>query len=511
MARLGRSYPQPAVLTRRPFPSTGAAAGDDDARIAELNPWWFRGDWAELDPHLRRLRAQAVTFPAPLVTGFDLANPGVHTIRGPRQVGKSTDLKLLVERALADGYSARQVIYLALDLLEGQPIAALSGFIARAKEFAPGRCVLLLDEVSAVSGWQIAIKELWDRGVIDSDVVVCTGSSAIDLARGTAERLPGRRGHGRDHLILPQAFDAFASAVDSSIPASPRLTLEALLTEEGQRALSEAQIFGPRLDALFGLYLRFGGLPAAVVEAASGASEPSEETRRVLWDSLIREVLRKGASEPAARALLERVVRSLGSKTNWSRMAREMDVPLGRGSRTAPDHKTVQDYIEFLAMGYFLLIVYFWKKDADSNSVARDKKVYFGDPLLHEIVHELCCPGREVDMPALVENVVALSLYRRYESQERQIGGFLNPEDLHVWETSSGKEVDFVCGPRRAADAVEVKYQSRVDRRDLNGLKRAFPDRPVVVATKKEMELTAKHVLVPVHLLLWALGDASPM
>jgi hypothetical protein len=35
-------------------------------------------------------------------------------------------------------------------------------------------------------------------------MVVCTGSSAIDLQKGAAERLPGRRGAGRDHLVLLQ-------------------------------------------------------------------------------------------------------------------------------------------------------------------------------------------------------------------------------------------------------------------------------------------------------------------
>lgn len=46
--------------------------------------------------------------------------------------------------------------------------------------------------------------------------------------------------------------------------------------------------------------------------------------------------------ETAVRALLERVVRSLGSKTNWSALAREMDVPLG-GRKTPPDHRSVRD------------------------------------------------------------------------------------------------------------------------------------------------------------------------
>ena len=422
MARLGRSYSAlPALLpsTRRWEP--GAAA--EDARIAELNPWWFTTDWAASDPHLRRLRSQPRTFPARVVDRLRLDAAGVHTIRGPRQVGKSTDLKLLIERALREGQPPNHIVYLACDLLEAQPALALTQLIQRAKVLAnaSGRGLLLLDEVSVVERWQTVVKDLWDRGVIDDDVVVVTSSSAIDLARGKAESLPGRRGAGRDHLALPQSFDVFASAIDPTIPPSPALTLREIFTADGQRALASARMYGPRLREAFDRYLRFGGLPAAVAEATTGLDEPTEDTRRILWDSLVREVSRKGASEPATRALLERVLRSLGSKTNWSRMAREMDVPLGRGKRGAPDHKTLQDYIEFLALGYFLLIVYFWRQDADSNAVAKDKKIYFGDPLLHTLTRDGCCPGREVDVPALVENAVALALYRQYEPRGSQL------------------------------------------------------------------------------------------
>ena len=75
-----------------------------------------------------------------------------------------------------------------------------------------------------------------------------------------------------------------------------------------------------------------------------------------------------------------------------------------------------------------------------------------------------------------------------------------------MWETSKGTEVDFVCGPRGGIEAAEVKYRERVDRRALTGLRRAFPGRPVVMATKDELELAGDYALVPAHLLLWAVG-----
>ncbi len=480
------------------------ALGDD--RILDQNPWWEDRGWVGTDRQLALLAAQPMRLPSTVVDEIDLAAPGIHVLRGPRQVGKTTDLKLLAARALADGRAARSVIYLTLDLLEGRHHSELADTVARAKTLArqPGPGIVLLDEVTALARWQTAIKALWDDGTIADDVVVCTGSSAIDLQRGAAERLPGRRGAGRDHLVLPQTFASFARAIDRSIPPSPCMPVAGVGTADGQAALYEARLHGRALKDVLSLYLRFGGLPASVAEAATGAVEPSERVRRVLHDSLLKEVQRRGAGVPAAHALLERVLRSLGSRTDWSRMAREMDVPLGRG-RGAPSHHTLRDYIELLAGGYFLLILYFWRSGSPTNSLSNEKKLFFADPLLHTIALDLV-PGVLADVPALVENALALALYRRYEPPERAIESFVSPDRLHVWRTARATEVDFVAGPRRELDVVEVKYRRQIDLRKMAGIARAHPGRPAVIATSDELLFADTYALVPAHSLLWALG-----
>jgi hypothetical protein len=152
------------------------------------------------------------------------------------------------------------------------------------------------------------------------------------------------------------------------------------------------------------LYLKFGGLPAAVAEAATGAANPSEQVKRVLYDSLVKEIQRRGASIPASHALLERVLRSLGSRTDWSKMAREMDVPLAN-KRRATSHHTLRDYIELLASGYFLFILYSWRAGSHTNSVSNEKKVFFADPLLHTIALDL--------VPGILADVKTISCSRR--------------------------------------------------------------------------------------------------
>jgi predicted AAA+ superfamily ATPase len=453
-----------------------------------------------------QLRAQAVRLASDFVADLDVGRPGIHILRGPRQVGKSTDLKLLVERALADGVESRAVVYLALDLLEGQHLSALAATVQRALDLAGGDVprLLLLDEVTAVTGWQTAVKSLWDDGTIRGEVVVCTGSSAIDLRHGVAERLPGRRQAGVDHLALPQSFAAFARAVNGDIPISPRLTVADLRSDDGTALIRDMRAYAPALDAALERYLRFGGLPAAVSEAAHGAREPSSEVKRVLYDSLVRELQRKGAGVPAGHALLERVVRSLGSKTSWSSMAREMDVPLGRG-KGRPNHQTLRDYIELLAGGYFLFVTYFWRGGSQTNEQSRDKKVFLADPLLHTIALD-GAPGLAVNAPALVENAIGMSLLRRYEPTDRLIETFILPERLHIWQTARGGEIDFVCGPRNELDVVEVKYRENPSLSAAAAAARAHPGRPVVMATKSVQRVAEHYLLLPAHTLMWALG-----
>lgn len=480
-----------------------------DGQIVRFNPWWTDSGWEADDLHLRRLEASPVRLAAPQVDEIDLGAPAVHILRGPRQAGKSTDLKLLVRRALGAGAAPRQIVYLSLDLLEDQPPSALVESVNRALELAGGRGgpqLILLDEVTAAARWQTAVKALWDEGRIDRHVVVCTGSSAADLAEGAAERLPGRRGPGRDFLVMPQDFAAFSRALDGTIPPGPGLTVAEVLTADGREALLAARVHLPTLQRTLERYLLFGGLPAAVAEAAGGHAEPSEEVQRVLWDSLVKEVQRRGASIAAAQALLERMMRSLGSKLSWSKMAREMAVPLGRPRRRAGDRndpRTVQSYVELLAVNYFALVLYFWKQDSGSGDVAKDKKVYFGDPLLQTITANRV--GLPRDRHAEVENAVALALYRRYEPRERSAENMVAPERLHVWGTRRGGEIDFVCGPRNRIDAVEVADWAHLDRRKATAPARALPGRPSLVASRDELDFGKSANVVPVALLLWAL------
>lgn len=114
-------------------------------------------------------------------------------------------------------------------------------------------------------------------------------------------------------------------------------------------------------------------------------------------------------------------------------------------------------------------------------------------------------PGLSLDVPATVENVIATALYRKYEPRERQADGFHDADRLHVYETSAPREIDFICGLRRVAELVEVKFQSNVTLAAAQTMRKAFPSRVGIIASIDSFAFEQRFAVIPASLLLWAL------
>ncbi len=68
--------------------------------------------------------------------------------------------------------------------------------------------VLILDEVTSVDDWWKVVKFHVDKGEFSKDVIVISGSSSLGISK-SVERFPGRRGLGKEVLVLPLSFPQF--------------------------------------------------------------------------------------------------------------------------------------------------------------------------------------------------------------------------------------------------------------------------------------------------------------
>jgi predicted AAA+ superfamily ATPase len=253
--------------------------------IINQNIWWQDRELIRRDPKIADLEGQKFRWRPRVLDEFDLTGaPALYTLRGPRQVGKTTALKILIRDLLRDPATAKeQAMYYTCDNIDThQQLAELVetylDHVARLN--LSGRTLyLFLDEITSVPDWQRGMKHLADLGRLQNTVVILTGSSARDLRQG-AERLPGRRGAiaNPDKIMLPMDFSEFVGLVDPELAG--RCSLQAATPgdsgksrAEGISTLCDASCFSvllallphrKPLTMLFDQYLLTGGYITAV-------------------------------------------------------------------------------------------------------------------------------------------------------------------------------------------------------------------------------------------------------
>jgi predicted AAA+ superfamily ATPase len=107
--------------------------------------------------------------------------PGIIVIRGPRQYGKSTWLEYQLRETLRQ-FGPRTALFLNGDYIAGPD--ELDSDIESLMSYFPEETSvrrLFIDEITAVAGWQKAIKRLADRGVLRKVLLITTGSKASDI------------------------------------------------------------------------------------------------------------------------------------------------------------------------------------------------------------------------------------------------------------------------------------------------------------------------------------------
>ncbi|HEY7350453.1 MAG TPA: ATP-binding protein [Ktedonobacterales bacterium] len=480
-------------------------------RLAVSNPWWLDPTAINRDRHLRALETSPFRRPLPIVESLRTDAQLVYTLRGPRQVGKTTAAKLLVRRLLEAGIAPRRVMYYALDL-EGEP-GALEAIVRTGMQTARATpppamglptYYFILDEISAVPGWQQAIKWLRDNTTAAEAFFLLTGSVASDIRAG-AERLPGRRGAEAhlDRILLPLSFGEFASACAPDLSPPPRVLTPADLARPAGAAadalLGNAFLVG-RLDDLLQTYLQVGGYPAAVRDhLTTPDGVVSESTSRQLWDMVAGDVSRFRGDPLKALRLIERASVDLGSSVSYNRLATHLGYAVD----------TVEDYVRRLGESFQLLTLHFFDLSKGAVAPKKNIKLYPVDPLLMQLPRAMLHSTRLPEPSALVESALALALFRAAELDLME--AFHVPRTLFYWRSeraSAEREVDFLLDPTGARLAFESKYGNIVQGFDAATLRRVFGGGTLF--TRQELRLPTGEgedtvARIPAALALWLL------
>src|SRR6056297_1379742 len=174
------------------------------------NPWWRSVDKIDEDSSIMQFNRSSFKFFPAFLDDVDFNQKGIFTLRGPRQVGKTTSLKLMFKQLLDYGNNPSDILYLTLDNINGKEelTETIKNWLLLRRKASSKKQFLFLDEISFIKDWQYSIKYLYDINLLNEAFVFLSGSSAYDIKR-SSERLPGRRGAGIDLIQLPVSFREF--------------------------------------------------------------------------------------------------------------------------------------------------------------------------------------------------------------------------------------------------------------------------------------------------------------
>ena len=451
------------------------------------NVWWKGKTHINEDKHISSYLNKKYRWYSPILDEIRLDPGNIFTVRGPRQIGKTTLIKLIIKSLIEDAANEKAVFYATCDVIIDH--IELLELVRSYLEFADSNNIhekfIFLDEISGIENWQKAIKLLVDSGELDETCLVLTGSHTLDIKYGF-ERLPGRTGkYGKDYLLLPLTFSEFVSLVRPDITASIK-PARALSIRDINEAVNRAVPFDRELKVLFNQYLTAGGFPLAI-------NEFYEENKNTIPDYIyelytrwvVGDITKWGRQEKILKQMVRTAIRKQATAISWDSFAKDAEIK---------SHKTVSVYAEDLENMFVFFVLYYVDLNKKTPDYNKNKKIYFFDPFIFHMFNRMLY-FRDVEVtPALIE-AVAVVHFARF-AQKSFPYAKLNDVAFY-WKNK--KETDIVLLTEDELFAVEVKYQEKITKGDFASL---YHFKEGVIASKSSIKLDEPYSVVPMHLLL---------
>lgn len=363
--------------------------------------------------------------------------PFVKILTGVRRCGKSTILKMIMEKLKTERHvPGERMISCRFDSMEYEDMTAKQMYVWLKEQLSPdGKTYLFLDEVQEIKGWEKIVNSL--ASDFDVDLYI-TGSNSRMMSSEISTYLTGRYVSFR---IFTLSFGEY------------------LMFKE-----KYADVGDPKAE--LANYVRLGGFPATHLQAYS-QDEIYTIVRDIYNSTIFSDIVRRNQVRKIDQ--LERVVKYAFNNVGNTFSAKSIADYL-KSERRSIDNETVYSYLEKLEKAYLLHRCS--RYDLQGKEILKtQEKFYLADVSLRYSVL-----GYNADSVASsLENIVYLELCRR---------GYT----VNVGKTSDG-EIDFVAVRQNNKIYVQVTqkiHSEKTEKREYHRLLEIYDNYPKYVLTTDE-------------------------
>jgi predicted AAA+ superfamily ATPase len=456
--------------------------------MALQNPWWQFSTAIKEDDKVHDALNES-----PSIRLVPILNQNILYL-GPRQVGKSTQIKLWINDLLDAGTLPQNILYYSCE-----PLFSNNALIELITEFdtisrnLPGTKYIFLDEITSFFNWETELKFIIESALGKNKIIIATGSNAIAIKQGI-ERLPGRDIHSK--LFLPLSFCEYVTffgspALQAAMEKINFRWSDLTSRESLIQAITAILPFQTELMAHLNDFFQTGGYLKAIFEYRKNHRIRSEiyETY-VKW--ILGDLSKLGKNEHIFRTVVTGIIKTQKTKFSLNALT---------GDSSTINHSTTQDYLQTIEQ--LFLIIQLFQREPDSFSLLfrKERKTYFRDPFLFSVfsgytlgVYQNYSVNAE---PYLIEGIICETLARAQMPSETLL---LNNSGLGFY--TGKKEVDFIVNVdpvKKQRVGIEVKWQNKVTIQDFHHAN-LFSHR--IILSKKTLRLDDNTLIVPACLFL---------
>lgn len=349
-------------------------------------------------------------------------------IMGPRQVGKTTLLKRLMEI-----YGTDKSLYYDLEKQENLTLftGRLEGLVTKFRNDSKaqtGRVCVFIDEIQNVPDFSRTVKLLTDHYPEEFKLVL-TGSSSTLIRHQFKESLTGRK---IEIILYPLNFAEFCRFKGEEKVAD---LLDAGYRHEEYYPL---HLEPDKMKELMAEFMIFGSYPEVVLQIDNKLkAEILNEIASTYILKDIRHFFQVDRIDELNK-LIRYLAINIGKKMNLNSISRDIGI----------ERTDAQKYSAILESAYIISLIspYFTNPNTELKKMP---KSYFLDlGIRNVLVNNLNHPDLRNDKGELFENLVFLNLLHNRDILAK----------THYWKTRNKQEVDFVVSGSDKLRAYEVKY-----------------------------------------------------
>lgn len=290
---------------------------------------------------------------------FETPFGSISLIYGPRQIGKTASLKFFLTHVK----DSETLIYTDCSTILNK--ADLSNHLS---SLIQGKTTLVLDEVQEVPDWHLALRSLYSEGKLKTCRVWCTGSEARYLIE-SGERLPGRKGEGKNLFARPWSFREYMDFFHHDVVTS--------LTNINFKHVNQLWLDDQCIDwsKYWQNYLLTGGIPHAVGCFIKRGEIP-DSIWRVYLDWILGTWSKVRTPERSLTALARRICETLNSRVSYEALKKGTDIQSANTIKTLLDLQ--EDHFAIHAITRF-------DPQKEKPLPSKLKKIYPLDPFIARI------------------------------------------------------------------------------------------------------------------------------